>query len=140
MKRRSLLKRVWPSNWLAPSLGLAVDLWLAARRASRAGGSRLQLASLSEVRAKGFLVFASTPLGAVALLWDEPHQRVLAVDPQCPHRGCIVQMASREQLLVCPCHQALFSLNGSWLGGRRRTASLRSYGVKVENGRVSVVG
>ena len=140
MKRRSLLKRLWPAGWLALSLGLVLDLWPAAGRASRAGGSKLQLASLAAVRSKGFLVFEATPLGPVALLWDEPHQRVLAVDPQCPHRGCLVRLASREQLLVCPCHQALFSLNGTWLGGRRRTTSLRSYGVSVEHGQVSVLG
>ena len=41
----------------------------------------------------------------------------VAFNAVCPHLGCIVKWAKREQALICPCHGGKFDLKGKVLGG-----------------------
>lgn len=138
MKRRKLLERLFP--WLSMGSGLWMLLELLPAPVRPGGSLRLELASLQEVRTKGYLLYPATPMGPVALVWDQGQHQVVALNPRCPHRGCLVRRAKQDRLLVCPCHQALFGQEGQWVGGQRRTRSLQRYGVAIQNGRVSVVG
>ena len=133
MKRRTLLARWWSG------LGLGWGLSLLNGLSPAEGSQRLDLASLKQVQEQGFVLFPSTALGPVALLWDATREQVVALDPRCPHRGCTVRPTSQEALLICPCHRALFARQGQWIGGRRRTGSLQRYAVQVREGRVAVL-
>jgi len=44
-----------------------------------------------------------------------------ALSPYCTHQGCTVGYRSSNQLLLCPCHGAEFSLNGAVITGPTNT-------------------
>jgi cytochrome b6-f complex iron-sulfur subunit len=37
---------------------------------------------------------------------------VIAVNPTCPHKGCVVAWKTDEKAFVCPCHDAKFASDG----------------------------
>lgn len=63
--------------------------------------------------------------------------KFLALSHQCTHNRCQVNYASREQVIICPCHSSLFSLTGSVLRGPARRP-LQRYPVTLQDGRVVV--
>jgi len=40
-----------------------------------------------------------------------------AVSAVCTHLGCLVKWNTKDQYVECPCHDAVFALNGEVLGG-----------------------
>jgi Rieske Fe-S protein len=61
--------------------------------------------------------------------------RVLS--PICPHLGCSIPWVEAKQQFICPCHTAIFALDGSRVSGPapRAMDDLES---KVENGMLQV--
>jgi cytochrome b6-f complex iron-sulfur subunit len=39
-------------------------------------------------------------------------QKVIALNPTCPHAGCAVTWQQQESSLICPCHDSKFSPSG----------------------------
>lgn len=51
---------------------------------------------------------------------DAPSDRVMAFTAICPHLGCLIQHDAKENRFLCPCHRAVFGLNGERLTGKER--------------------
>lgn len=50
-------------------------------------------------------------------LYKNENGKVYAVDPVCPHAGCLVAWNGAEKSWDCPCHGSRFSCNGALLTG-----------------------
>lgn len=74
-----------------------------------------KISVLSEL-AKGEAVLAEWESKKVALYKDE-QGKVFAMDPVCPHAGCIVAWNSAEKSWDCPCHGGRYAPNGALLTG-----------------------
>jgi cytochrome b6-f complex iron-sulfur subunit len=56
---------------------------------------------------------------------------VVAVNPTCPHAGCLVDWNAGQQAFVCPCHDSRFGADGSVIQGPA-DRSLQTYSASVE--------
>jgi cytochrome b6-f complex iron-sulfur subunit len=52
-----------------------------------------------------------------AVLIRKNEQQAVAMSAVCTHLGCIVKFSEGDKLLKCPCHGAIFDLNGKVLAG-----------------------
>jgi len=73
----------------------------------------------------------------VAVLIRKNEQQVVAMSAVCTHLGCIVKFSESDMLLKCPCHGAIFDLNGKVLAGPA-PLPLELYGAVVENNEIVV--
>lgn len=96
------------------------------------------VASLAELNKKGQLLIRTSPLGPVLVIRDPATQQLRAVNPTCPHRGCLVAWNGSSDTFLCPCHQARFNASGRWIGGKAVNRPLDSYKVTVSQGRILV--
>ena len=74
---------------------------------------------------------------AVAVVRKE--DAVYAVSAVCTHLGCIVKWEKENNRFFCPCHAAIFDLNGNVLGGPA-PRPLPTYQAKVVGDRIIVGG
>lgn len=51
------------------------------------------------------------------LLFEDPEQRLRALEARCTHEGCTVQYVPGESLVWCACHNGRFDLDGRVLAG-----------------------
>lgn len=58
-------------------------------------------------------------------------QTIVAVNPVCPHAGCIVKWEGDQSKFVCPCHDSEFDSRGQVTKGPA-ARDLASYPVEVE--------
>lgn len=94
--------------------------------------------TVSELDRAGFLLNRRTPFGPVMVVRDPAANNTLqAVNPACPHQGCIVDWRDRQEDFHCACHGARFAADGALLQGPARTA-LENYSVRLENGNIMV--
>lgn len=62
----------------------------------------------------------------------------LSFSRRCPHLGCKLNFDSERELIVCPCHQSKFTLQGKFLEGpakkdlRKIPFKLKEEGLEVE--------
>jgi cytochrome b6-f complex iron-sulfur subunit len=63
--------------------------------------------------------------------------KVLAVNPTCTHKGCVVKWEAAEKTFECPCHDAHFAPDGKATKGPTKTP-LATYTAKIEGDKVMV--
>jgi cytochrome b6-f complex iron-sulfur subunit len=63
--------------------------------------------------------------------------QVLAVNPTCTHKGCVVKWKAAENHFECPCHDADFAADGKVLKSPA-TKPLVTYAAKIEGDKVMV--
>lgn len=63
------------------------------------------------------------------------HPRVLS--PICPHLGCSIPWNEAKQEFICPCHSAVFAMNGARISGPS-PRSMDDLECKIENGVLQV--
>lgn len=63
--------------------------------------------------------------------------KIVALNPTCTHRGCIVEWNSEANTLVCPCHDAKFAPDGEVLA-QPAVEPLSTYQVRQDNGEILV--
>jgi cytochrome b6-f complex iron-sulfur subunit len=51
------------------------------------------------------------------LLFEDPEQRLRALEARCTHEGCTVQYVPADSLVWCACHNGRFDLDGRVLSG-----------------------
>ncbi|NEP10420.1 MAG: Rieske 2Fe-2S domain-containing protein [Symploca sp. SIO2C1] len=96
----------------------------------------------SPVREDGFQSFGTTEeldkkvtildkKAGVLLVRNPENKQISAVNPKCPHQGCIVEWDAEEKYLNCPCHSSKFDATGDLLEGPA-TESLPTYETKEE--------
>lgn len=75
-------------------------------------------------RHDAWTVYPDEVLGRVWLVrqkgLDGGDDQVAAFTATCPHLGCIIQHDAKENRFVCPCHRAVFALNGQKVSGSQR--------------------
>ncbi|MGV0023710.1 QcrA and Rieske domain-containing protein [Phormidesmis priestleyi] len=79
--------------------------------------------------------------GAALLVVRNPSdpKSVVAVNPTCPHQGCLVNWKTERNSFACPCHQSLFAADGKVLQGPA-VKGLATYEAKVEGNSILVKG
>ncbi len=62
----------------------------------------------------------------------------LVFSRRCPHLGCKLNYDPERELIVCPCHQSKFTLQGKFISGpakkdlRSLSATLKESGLQIE--------
>jgi Rieske Fe-S protein len=51
------------------------------------------------------------------LVFEDPQQRLCALEARCTHEGCTVQYVPGDSVIWCACHNGRFDLNGRVLSG-----------------------
>jgi len=62
-------------------------------------------------------------------------QQTLAFGPQCTHLGCAYHWDEAKSQFLCPCHNSVFSVDGSVVAGPA-PRPLDRYETKIENGKL----
>jgi cytochrome b6-f complex iron-sulfur subunit len=95
-----------------------------------------KVCSVEKLDAKGMCLAEKTPMGDVLVVKDQANN-LITVNPKCTHKGCIVEWQTKDQTFKCPCHDALFSKDGSVINGPAKKP-LGKYMAKIEGGSVLV--
>lgn len=106
-----------PGAFSAQAAGAAVTIALA----------DLPVGSAKNVRYKG--------TAGVVIRTDE--KNIHALSAVCTHLGCIVKWDDGKRLLVCPCHGAMFDVNGNVVSGPA-PRPLESYPVQLSQDEVII--
>ena len=65
-------------------------------------------------------------------------QDFIVFDPRCTHLGCPYRWSADKKLFLCPCHNAVFNVDGQVVSGPP-PRPLDRYAVKVVGGRLSIL-
>ena len=74
-------------------------------------GTPVQFPVLAD-RRDAWTKFSQVPIGAV-FIQRQAKDKLLALSVVCPHAGCFVDYKEEKQCFLCPCHDSLFSKDGS---------------------------
>lgn len=99
------------------------------------GGGFVVVGSVSQLKKDGKILNEKSPIGPVLVV--NPNSNLVAVNPTCSHKGCIVKWEAKDQKFDCPCHDAEFSLDGSVKEGPAKKP-LKVYTAKIEGDSVLV--
>lgn len=77
--------------------------------------------------------FGDTPL----IVINRKGKGYIALTRVCTHLGCLVRYKRKDEKLVCPCHAAVFSLEGYVISGPA-PSPLKSFPLKVEADKIIV--
>lgn len=119
---KSIYKDLYSPSRVKPVAGFAEFVKHNAHVVSKFIGMRFgyeDLESLAEL-APGDAMLANWQGEKVAIYKDEQGQ-IHALDPVCPHAGCIVEWNNAEKSWDCPCHGSRFACNGALLTGPAAT-------------------
>ena len=130
MRRRAFL--------LFSAAGTLLSQLLRPLVAHSAPAKTVAVASLAALNKSGQVLVRTTALGPVLVVRDPASKQLIAVNPTCPHRGCLVAWTGANDSFLCPCHQARFNAKGRWIGGQPVNRPLASYKVTVQNGEILV--
>lgn len=64
-------------------------------------------------------------------------QGLIALSPICTHRGCTTDYSSADGTFQCPCHGAVFAMDGAFVLGPA-SPPLSRYAISLKKGRVLV--
>lgn len=106
------------------------------KQAAAAGGGPVAVASTADLLVGKGQVFsvANKPVLVIHLA-DGFH----ALSAVCTHLGCIVAWDEKRSSISCPCHAALFNINGDVISGPP-PAPLKAYQVQVQGDQILVQG
>jgi cytochrome b6-f complex iron-sulfur subunit len=72
------------------------------------------------------------------LLFEDPEQRLRALEARCTHEGCTVQYVPGDSVIWCACHNGRFDLDGRVLAGPPPRPLARWLAQREPDGNVSV--
>ena len=72
---------------------------------------------------------------STAWVVKHPDNRVVAFGPQCTHLGCAYHWDESKNEFLCPCHNSLFSMDGTVLAGPA-PRPLDRYDTRIEGGKL----
>lgn len=103
----------------------------------RSDGFR-EIGTITELSQKGQLLDKQIKDSPVLIVRNpENAEMLLAVNPTCTHRGCIVEWKAEQENFVCPCHQAIFAADGN-VKQKPAQEPLKVYEVKLEQDKVLI--
>lgn len=98
----------------------------------------LTIGTLTELDKNGQILNKQTKDKPVIVIRNpQDSKTVLAVNPTCTHKGCLVTWKSDEKHFECPCHDSDFATDGKVLKGPA-TQPLPTYPVKIEGDSILV--
>ena len=86
---------------------------------------------VAELEETGFIINESIADNPVMVFRNPETGELTALNPQCPHQKCNVNVDTKVNRLVCPCHDSRFEFNGKVVKSPARR-SLDVYPVKQE--------
>ena len=93
----------------------------------------ISMGTEAELQSAGYLLNEESQVMVVR----DSEGAIVALNPTCTHRGCIVEWQEESNSLVCPCHNAKFAADGEVLA-QPAVEPLATYEVKQENGEILV--
>ena len=93
----------------------------------------VSLGTEAELESTGYLLNEESKIIVVRDRGGE----IVALNPTCTHRGCILEWDSEASTLVCPCHDAKFAPDGEVLA-QPAVEPLSTYEVRQDNGEILV--
>ena len=98
----------------------------------------IAVANLADLRPDSAVEAIGPDKKPIAITGDiRKPESIVAVNPTCTHRGCVVKWNASGKQFVCPCHGASFAASGQVKQGPA-SKPLPTYAVKVENGKILV--
>ncbi len=85
----------------------------------------------------GQLLLEKSPVVHILVVSSSQRENLIAVDPTCTHKGCIVKWKSESQKFTCPCHKAEFGVDGKVQKGSA-DKPLKAFTAKIEGDSVVV--
>ncbi|MGK7936616.1 MAG: ubiquinol-cytochrome c reductase iron-sulfur subunit [Xenococcaceae cyanobacterium] len=85
----------------------------------------------SELDTKGVLLNEDIEDKPIMVVRHPETGQLIALNPQCTHQKCNVEVNTKTNLLVCPCHDSHFALDGTAVK-KPATKPLEVYLVKQE--------
>ncbi len=102
------------------------------------GNSFEEVGNVSQLEETGQILNEELANGKALVIKDPANaEKIIAVNPTCPHAGCAVTWELDQQKFLCPCHDSEFSSDGKVLQGPA-TEPLTSYEVKLEGDSILV--
>ncbi len=80
-----------------------------------AGALRLTKDELARLEKEHSLIVRHGPKRL--LVFEDPQQRLCALEARCTHEGCTVQYVPGDSVIWCACHNGRFDLEGRVLSG-----------------------
>ena len=84
----------------------------------------------------GSVLIKKSPRGELLIIRSE-EAKYTALSNVCPHRGCHVEVKSKD-LMRCPCHHSTYKLDGTYISGPAH-ASLRKFMFSQDGDLVTIV-
>lgn len=104
----------------------------ATTKTAASGDGFEEVGNVSQLEQTGQILNEELANGKALVIKDPANaEKLIAVNPACPHAGCAVAWESDQQKFLCPCHDSEFSSDGKVLEGPA-TEPLASYKVKLE--------
>jgi cytochrome b6-f complex iron-sulfur subunit len=104
----------------------------------RADGFQV-VGTVADLDKNGQLLNDNTAGKVLAIKDPSNNTKVIAVNPTCTHKGCVVEWKQNQNAFVCPCHGSKFASDGKVTNGPA-DQPLATYIAKVEGNEVLVKG
>lgn len=66
----------------------------------------------SELDSNGFLLNEDITGKPIMVFRHPETNELIALNPKCPHQQCNVELDTKKTMLICPCHDSHFTLDG----------------------------
>ncbi len=100
-------------------------------KAARSDGFQ-PIGSVADLDKNGQILRDQSAIGPVLVIRNPSTPTALvAVNPTCPHQGCLVAWKSERKSFACPCHNSTFTADGAVIEGPAHKA-LGTYLAKIE--------
>lgn len=100
------------------------------------GPAKLSKEELSKLEREHSVVVRCA--GGRVLIFEDPEQKLRALEARCTHEGCTVQYVPGETVIWCACHNGRFDVDGRVLAGPPPRPLGRFSVVREPDGAVSV--
>lgn len=143
MNRRTFLNWVGVSL-VASSLPVAIAACTSEKKsetpasstAPAAPASGQSIGTTAELDKTGQLLNKNSPVGPI-LVVGTSKTNIIAVNPTCTHKGCMVAWQSTSKQFACPCHGSAFGPDGRVLTGPAREP-LKTYPAKIQGNSIVI--
>jgi len=97
-----------------------------------------EVGTVADLNSKGQILQKQSPEKAVLVVRDpKDANKILAVNPICPHKGCIIGWQADQKVFICPCHNSKFTSDGKFLNPPANKP-LQVYQAKIEGEQILV--
>lgn len=138
MKRRDFLKWIFKGTiftWLAGMIGAILTFIKIPRKEIRSFEREIEVGEFDGLRVgEGkFIPHLKEPIWVI-----RTEGGYIALSAVCTHMKCILEYRKDEKVIRCPCHSAIFDLNGNVIEGPP-PFPLKRYQVEIKGGKVYVI-